>query len=141
MKLQAKDLRVGNLLTFSNGIDPDKIIVVGRRFFSSASIEKEDGNFDVTPYYRSIPLTEDWLRRGGFEYDEYNFMGFVLESNLGISIGKDENGVWFYFGNLEEYWVDILNEIKYVHQLQNLYFALTGEELEFNQTPTTSWDH
>jgi hypothetical protein len=31
-------------------------------------------------------------------------------------------------GNNNSHWLDI--EIKYVHQLQNLYFALTGEELE-----------
>lgn len=73
--LQAKDLRIGNKLIFSNGIEPDRIITVGRRFFSSAAIEKEDGNFTVTPYYKPIPLTEDILVKAGFEKDNTGFTG------------------------------------------------------------------
>jgi hypothetical protein len=29
--------------------------------------------------------------------------------------------------------IDLTIEIKYVHQLQNLYFAITGEELKLNE--------
>ena len=31
------------------------------------------------------------------------------------------------------FYINGYHEIKYVHQLQNLYFALTGEELEINE--------
>jgi hypothetical protein len=78
-----------------------------------------------------IPLTEDWLLKFGFEKgkDEYNFNGFDLEdrnTDQFLSVDKiiklkNNFGCW-YVGTY-------LRELKHVHQLQNLYFALTGEEL------------
>ena len=38
---------------------------------------------------------------------------------------QDFNGYW-----LKWYYSPKFNKIKYVHQLQNLYFTLTGEELQ-----------
>ena len=74
-----------------------------------------------------IPLTEEWLVKFGFD-------------RVGEWIGIDFNprmGIRFYNGNSAE--CDITQDdkfiafkcgfIQYVHQLQNLYFALTGEEL------------
>lgn len=65
-----------------------------------------------------IPLTQEWLIKFGFDQD----------GDLGRwSYRIEDNGdIVFMISALE-----ILNEkpIKYVHSLQNLYFALTGEEL------------
>jgi len=68
-----------------------------------------------------IPLTEQWLKDFGFiknfvendegRYDDYEFNEFHIHG-LGDDI--------FIF---------LTRRIKYVHRLQNLYFALTGEEL------------
>ena len=125
--IQASELRIGNLLEFSNMIEPSKIITVGRRFFSSASIEKEDGNFNVSNYYIPIPITEEWLIKLGFKESDDNFMkiktrkrSVYLEINL-----KDKRTLLF---NNNHYYNDIYH-VKYVHQLQNLYFSLTQEEL------------
>jgi len=67
---------------------------------------------DVSP----IPLTEEWLKRFGFR--RVNSTWHKL-GNLCINISHDVE----WGGN----WMGI--RLKYVHQLQNLYFALTGEEL------------
>lgn len=62
-----------------------------------------------------ITLTEEWLRRFA-KRKEVIF--FILDDRLSISI---EN-ILYING---QYWGKLLH----VHQLQNLYFALNGEEL------------
>lgn len=65
-----------------------------------------------------IPLTVDWLLKFGFKQD----------SDLKNSLVK--NGIWFNRNNMEcTYLSQKLIKIEYVHQLQNLYLDLTGEEL------------
>ena len=80
---------------------------------------------------KPIPLTEEWLLKFGFIYNgwSYNFKRYVFHSQ-----GKNEK-LEFYnteFGiskNKEVF--NISYKIEYVHQLQNIYFALTNEELTF----------
>jgi len=70
-----------------------------------------------------IPLTEEWLLKFGFEKIENNWK--VLDLYFGIISWERLAGTMFC---LEKESI-FLPHIKYVHQLQNLYFALTGEEL------------
>ena len=76
---------------------------------------------DILPI--PIPLTEKWLL-------DFSFKGrldFKWNNNVGIQIidGK----YYFAFKDLSNVLFHSIIECKYVHQLQNLYFALTGEEL------------
>lgn len=71
-----------------------------------------------------ITLTPEWLEKFGFENHKlilpYNgaFQSYLI-AQLGDSrIQICKNGYYAYDP-----------EVRYVHQLQNLYFALTGEEL------------
>jgi hypothetical protein len=69
---------------------------------------------DVKP----IPLTEEWLLKFGFEYSDLN----------------GDSGLWKIppfqiYGKYNQFLYDYRLDVNYVHQLQNLYFALTGEEL------------
>ena len=68
-----------------------------------------------------IPLTEEWLERFGFENNEK-----TAEHNKFIWF-KNHIGVSGMLGVVKPV------ECKYVHQLQNLYFALTGEELKLRE--------
>lgn len=77
----------------------------------------------VTGFVEPIPLTEEWLLKFGFEYDGCEWFDF---KSVGISLNNkratQQNGEYY-------------NQLRfpdYVHQLQNLYFALTGEELAIN---------
>lgn len=65
--------------------------------------------------FQPIPLTDEWLLKFGFiEFEAEYFK-------------KDNFKIVKSFDN---YWLDGFGtELKYVHQLQNLYFALTGIEL------------
>jgi hypothetical protein len=73
-----------------------------------------------------IPLAEEWLLKFGFDYDS----GIAIYSKSGFDICiNDDCTVYFYFG---EYGA-LYRHLEHVHQLQNLYFALTGEELTINE--------
>ena len=78
---------------------------------------------------KPIPLTEEWLVKFGFKIEGKTW------GNTNYS--KDFSGIWLQDRG-ELYKCTISNgnkhiEIRYVHQLQNLYFALTGEELNQNK--------
>jgi hypothetical protein len=69
-----------------------------------------------------IPLTEEWLEKFGFEYSDLN----------------GDSGLWKIppfqiYGKYNQFIYDYRLDVNYVHQLQNLYFALTGQELNQNK--------
>jgi hypothetical protein len=76
-----------------------------------------------------IPLTEDWLINLGFKCFPW---GWVKKENEDISVlinfHNKPQGIcaWLEVGN------GLRANFDYVHQLQNLYFALTGVELVLN---------
>jgi len=120
--MTANELRIGNWV-----MDDDESYEI----FQVASIEKgeeeTEGMYfinggwidDVLP----IPLTEEWLLKFGFEKDDPFFTNMDSYSFNGLTMEFYKKECQFHYQG-----ADI--EFKYVHQLQNLYFALTGEELE-----------
>lgn len=109
--MKATELRIGNYYLMET-LDPNNasnIIKVAVKVIAStisdAARYKEDWNGEP------IPLTPEWLERFGFkEVDGYWYKGFFAL----------RNGEYF---EIIDIWID------HVHQLQNLYYALTGEEL------------
>lgn len=78
---------------------------------------------------KPIPLTEEWLLKMGFEkridrkYERFSVGKFELEY---YSHSDDViDGFYFYCEHVKS--GDV--KIPHIHQLQNLYFAITGEEL------------
>ena len=80
-----------------------------------------------------IPLTEEWLVRFGFK--ESNNYGYFLSPHKDSRSDSSSTRLCFFLeimdfivssNHYDAWYVNC----KYVHQLQNLYFALTGEELE-----------
>ena len=78
----------------------------------------------------AIPLTEEWLLKFGFtrHHDDY-YNDIIFIKNV-VNNYEFEWGVYPITLNSG---VQINNRtlLKHVHQLQNLYFALTGEELTY----------
>jgi hypothetical protein len=106
--MDAKELRIGNLLENGKVISTNdhRSVFVGNNWY-------------LTQDLKPIELTEEWLQKFGFElYDSVEFRHFYRKNDFDL----DENYQPIDFDCIE---------IKYVHQLQNLYFALTGQELEF----------
>ncbi len=85
-----------------------------------------DINSNGPQTYQPIPLTPEILEKAGF--DEWA-KGHWKMSNSSCKRGwsKEFNYYLPYF-ELSTYVGNV--KLKYVHQLQNLYFALTGEEIE-----------
>jgi len=93
-------------------------------------------NSDLS-HIKPIPLTEEWLLKFGFE--QIGISGYFSKNiDEKTYIAQNPNGFWIAIERAEgdddgedEYSKQI--NVQYVHQLQNLYFALTGEELEIKE--------
>lgn len=113
-------------------------------------IEKDGKQYQATAMtifclgnnHKPIELTEEWLVKFGFiTMDaEVDFMEYAKEFEDGsfrFSIFNDGgldmvNNYPFYItttGQMKGWETEYKTEFKYVHQLQNLYFCLCGEEL------------
>jgi hypothetical protein len=75
---------------------------------------------------RPIPLTKDILLKCGF------FVSDLLIAKNGISLKHNRNGDYSLPLNNSRGEVCRVIVIEYLHQLQNLYFTLIGEELNIN---------
>jgi hypothetical protein len=74
---------------------------------------------------KPIPLSEEWLLKFGFK--EKSKWTFVLNTPNGRMLTYHLGTKIIHYGS-NGYGSGEIN-CEYVHQLQNLYFALTGEEL------------
>jgi hypothetical protein len=72
-----------------------------------------------------IPLTEEWMRK--FSNAKQHEMKWDLHQY--ITVVKRYDKFFLHFSDK-----GYLHDVKYVHQLQNLCFALTGEELVLKET-------
>ena len=114
--MKANELRLGNYITTEYlNKSTFKVISIHSDRIYFESVRENFKSDTIQIYIKPIPLTEEWLLMFGFD--------------------KAVNGWWSsdeifsyrdgYFG----FGVDRHTKIQHVHELQNLYFALTGEEL------------
>jgi hypothetical protein len=147
--MEAKELMLGNLV---NGISEDsdgknkqiicKILAIdsnstlgdGWQYMVESMESDECLIYDD---FEPIPLTEEWLELFGFEKRESS----VCDSfYIGINpITHDWLFDLAWLKNMIDYsyegypfYKNGYHEIKFVHQLQNLYYTLTGKELTLN---------
>ena len=79
--------------------------------------------------FEPISLTEEWLMNLGFKKDKYwrpNNLDYYHSDLKEFCIISGQ--VRLYTDDPYEFF-EIPQNIQFVHQLQNLYFAITGEEL------------
>ena len=135
--MKASELRIGNWVEIQ-GLESKIILVDTEGCICENEYCEDFENNNITQNLQPIPLTEEWLKRLGFEKDEeYDESGLV---DYRLTLMK--NSLEFVsFWNSEE--ITSVNQpqtgvdVKHVHQLQNLYFALTGEELNQNKENDT----
>jgi hypothetical protein len=117
--MNEKELRIGNFVKGANedtGLSKDLLV-----FALEGGIE----------CFSPIPLTEEWFDLNiNHKESEWNFIGFgtriIVQHNIFKSIKLEHlpnNQVGLYFNE------ELIIFKDYVHQLQNLYFALTEQEL------------
>jgi hypothetical protein len=105
--MKTKELRIGNYLLH------DGYFIKSYGLDGFLNIIKNIDN------YEPIPLTEEWLLKFGFEQ-----VGFNYYLN-GFKIFFDSDS--YFYELRDEGMMD--KHLEYLHQLQNLYFALTNQEL------------
>ena len=147
-KMTQNELRIGNYVYYEHtahvvsGVHGNSVYswwvkdgkpVIEYEAKDSSGTQVEAPYMDVISQHEPIPLTEEWLEKLGltkstldndFEPNEPKWYSWIKGAfNLEIQ----ENG---------EIWFEVYSHyihVKWVHQLQNLYFALTGEELTLQE--------
>lgn len=115
--MNEKELRIGNWIEGRSDSKKDFVTfqVYRETFFD---IDSAYGEF------KPIPLTEEWLLKFGFQF---YFIG-----------NGDYKSKQWYFEDFTlcgfNYYYNL--EINYIHQLQNLFFAIKGKELIYNNEGT-----
>ena len=123
------ELRIGNLVKIHGHKGLSKVNTVGiatQSNYVRVNYIDEENNDRISNGYadeivRPIPLTEEILLKVGFVQVE-NYQKGVLGLNGVRMILFAVNWTWNDFSRSKE--------INSLHQLQNLYFALTGSELD-----------
>jgi hypothetical protein len=143
--MNTKELRIGNYINGFCGFEDsgdvwEKCKVVGLDDVGITDHEiwvESNGNNETFIDFKGIPLTEEWLLKMGFVKKEVTlklyYSDFFINSEINFRLYWPENGrgaSLHLHPDPTDWYPPITDDnIKYVHQLQNLYFALTGEEL------------
>ncbi len=124
--MQATELRLNNLLIYGDEIVP----VMGMENSNNNLLVKIDSDTAIDHRnLKPIALTAEWLQRLGFKeaYRSSSRIRFDLPNYCRYDFDLDSNKIlqgFLYFGNYIK--------CNYLHQLQNIYFTLTGEELKID---------
>lgn len=144
--IQANELRIGNWIRYKE----IPTIVLGINALDQKYLDPDGDIYDLKQCY-PIPLTEEILLKCRFRWSDPLTLYCLDEADTicdSEDFKNEEDGdgqlysVHFYHDG-EHLIVENSNEngeygnmrfgkIKHLHQLQNLYFALTGKELEVN---------
>ena len=124
--LLVEDLKCGNILNYDTAEGEVLPTCIDWQDIKWLSEDPKGFNLVHSP----IPLDRDWLLKLGFIEDENEEL--VFKNDLANIVQTCFMGLWQIkvdmIGKTES--ISILNEdFLYVHQLQNLCFALTGHEL------------
>jgi hypothetical protein len=115
--MKPKELRIGNWVLFKNNHVKIDVSDFAQLYYDDDYFKKISG----------IQLNEEWWDRFGFEW---NLKHCTYANDL-IYFTRWKMPIYLLNNNESQ-----RIELKYVHQLQNLHFALTGEELEIEMKDT-----
>ena len=113
--IKSNDLRIGNFVkTFEGG--KKKLLSITAKDLMNI----DQGSKEVFP----VAITKEWLVKFRFTATEQSFVHFAY---TGSHLEQHKDGVYFFSGKIK------LNRfpVIYIHQLQNAFYWLTGEELSF----------
>ena len=124
--MKANEFRVTNFVNYNGEMFP--IIFIG--LDSVVLIRKDQSTFTVKlDRIKPIKLTKEIYLKFGFVETYYGYDHF----NEYVEIEQKGNGKSILSINCNEY--NAGREFEFVHELQNLCFALTGSELVFSTEP------
>lgn len=111
--IKPSELRLGNWL------------IIGTTYTQLEEISRWDDLNDVQP----IPLTPEILEKAGLKKGSLG--GYIIKLPNRENFLDWDSSTGMYLEDRESNGLE-LDHIQYLHQLQNLYFALTGTELEID---------
>lgn len=117
--IKATKLRIGNRVLYKPyGNKDGQPVTIEGILGMKAFFDRHSNESGMLHHLVGIPLSEEWLERMGFD------KGYSLWTNGSFALE---------WGGFSKCWQFPVGErrvdIEHIHQLQNLYFALTGEEL------------
>jgi len=132
-----RDLMIGNFVNrkyynphpTNPSWELSKCTVIAVRENNSLTVKDKDKSHMVIDYWEGVPLTKEWVELFGFE--KRITIGHSVQYFIGINPVTQD---WLF----DILWQDSQDcpfyrnghfKIKYVHQLQNLFYCLTGQEL------------
>lgn len=116
--MQVTEVRLGNLVAYKNHYQTPEVV-------AALNKESEKINGHDAKDFSGIPLNEQWLEDFGFERHYNGKNCDYAKYGVGLCYEVDDDS-WWYSGHPKSC-------IKYVHQLQNLFYCLTGQELELKK--------
>jgi hypothetical protein len=143
--LESRELRCGNLVTIDNEmswaelkgipmrvtgieLEEDQIFPDSDGSVYLVSLDGKDRHSQMSEFIKPIALTEEWLLKFGFKPQTERNLDFNFPNQSDHILSRNGDDGWYY--GFECYQVHLPPiYIHYVHQLQNLYFSLTGSEL------------
>jgi hypothetical protein len=140
--IKAQELRIGNLVMaqddYLHAHCHAKVIMLNEHEMRWQSITKNLNEHtvqsDIFVDVEGIELSEDWLKRMGFEKRpnlHFNYYEIEIEVNAPGHTIQDKRSITVN-ENRTHCFVDgtFAAEVRHVHTLQNIFYALTGAELE-----------
>lgn len=126
------ELRIGNKLLYI----PHGFIISVRGIDAESNEIKSDflkyqedlKDYEKIELFAPVPLTSEILEACEFNFSFGDAWKKVNIYNEEYSFENENDGGWFF----EDLQLPV--QPKFLHQLQNLFFDLTGEELEYSST-------
>ncbi len=141
--MNIRELRIGNLVEYFNELHEITAIASFDGEFGKVTLRKDNEYLDVNiGHIEPTEITAEWLKKVGFEgkvvldHKELLLKSYSKLINYKIFVSVlFENGEFnsvsvLFDDGYDEYSYRDLEHIQYVHELQNLIHALTGEKLE-----------
>ena len=118
--MKKEHLRIGNLVSvYANTY---RVLTIDNSFVRG--IDEENQTYSIIPlkHLKPIELNDEWLFKLGFE----------KKMGSGIFLRETDINKMDYYNDtviFDDWFTKLQRQIQHLHQLQNLYFALTGEEI------------
>ncbi len=133
-ELEAKDLRIGNLVygvsdgqkILSDVVSLDSVNLTEHPIWL---ISKYNQTSDEYESVEPIPITEEWLLKLGFKEQNTEIGSRFRKKNFYIAKNTDFD---FYLKDVKSGIYIHLTKLDFVHELQNIWYCLNGKDLKIN---------
>lgn len=139
--LNPRELRIGNLVSVfrNNDWNVVEIATLDIATFDYRVPEEAAPIPDAYETARPVPITEEWLKRFGFEIDDWPrilrriYSGSFSTYFFDVMVTASGYDIIIEHRSTKSR-VNVGTRIKHIHHLQNAYFVISGEELKLVET-------